>query len=85
MNATQRWLGQCVFYSLMAYVYNRRGAYLAKRRLVVVFSVAVPAALTQDPALMATLAAMTVTFYTDGLLAVLPALWRARPWGVNAR
>jgi len=85
MNGTLRWLGQCMLYSLIAYVYNRHGAYLPKRRLVAVFSVAVPAALTQDPALMATLAGVTVTFYTDGLLAVLPALWRARPWGVSAR
>jgi len=85
MNGTLRWLGQCMLYSLIAYAYNRHGAYLPKRRLVAIFSLAVPAALTQAPALMAPLAGMTVTFYTDGLLAVLPALWRARPWGVSAR
>jgi len=84
MNGTLRWLGQCMLYSLIAYVYNRRGAYLPKRRLVAVYSLAAPAALTQDPALVATFAGVMVTFYTDGLLAVLPGLWRARPWGVRA-
>jgi len=85
MNRTLRWLGQCMLYSLIAYVYNRRGAYLPKRRLLSVLLVAVPAALTGGhPPLVAALAGVTVTFYLDGLLAILPGLWRARPWGVRA-
>lgn len=84
MNATLRWLGQCVLYSLIAYLYNRRGAYLPKRRLLSVWLVAVPAALTGHPPLVAALVGVNVTFYADGLVAILPALWRARPWGVRA-
>jgi hypothetical protein len=85
MNGTLRWLGQCMFYSLIAYVYNRRGEYLPKRRLLSVGLVAVPAALTGGhPPLQAALAGVMITFYADGLVAILPALWRARPWGVRA-
>jgi len=85
MNRTLRWLGQCMFYSLIAYVYNRRGAYLLKRRLLSVWLVAAPAALTGGhPPLVAAFVGVMVTFYADGLVAILPALWRARPWGVRA-
>jgi len=85
MNGTLRWLGQCVLYSGVAYIYNRHGTLLVGRRLAPVLSVGVAAALTGSPALMGALAAMMSAFYLDGWLAVLPALWRHRPWGVRAR
>jgi len=84
VKGTLRWLGRCVAYALAAYAYDRHGRYVGRRRLLLLFSAAVPVVLTADPRLASVGAGLMPAFYLDGWRGVLPALWRARPWGVSA-